>query len=73
MVALVLTVVMVWAASPMSAIMRAPAEAFAQTVAYVRICSGGAVFIVAYNVLGAMLRGLGDSKTPLLTVAIQTS
>lgn len=70
MVALVLTVVMVWAASPMSAIMRAPAEAFAQTVAYVRICSGGAVFIVAYNVLGAMFRGLGDSKTPLLTVAI---
>lgn len=70
MVALVLTAVMVWAASPMSVIMQAPAEAFAQTVAYVRICSGGAVFIVAYNVLGAMFRGLGDSKTPLLTVAI---
>ena len=70
MVALVLTAVMVWAASPMSVIMQAPAEAFEQTVAYVRICSGGAVFIVAYNVLGAMFRGLGDSKTPLLTVAI---
>lgn len=69
-VALALTAVMVWAASPMSALMQAPAEAFGQTVAYVRICSGGAVFIVAYNVLGAMFRGLGDSKTPLLTVAI---
>ena len=50
--------------------MQAPAEAFAQTVTYVRVCSGGAVFIVAYNVLGAMFRGIGDSKTPLLTVAI---
>lgn len=69
-VAMVLTAVMVWAASPMSVVMQAPAEAFAQTVIYVRICSGGAVFIVAYNVLGAMFRGLGDSKTPLLTVTI---
>lgn len=69
-VALALTAVMVWAATPMSTLMRAPAEAFSQTVAYVRICSGGAVFIVAYNVLGAMFRGLGDSKTPLITVTI---
>lgn len=69
-VALLLTGVMVWAASPMARLMQAPAEAFAQTVAYVRLCSGGAVFIVAYNVLGAMFRGIGDSKTPLLTVFI---
>ena len=46
-VALLLTGAMVWAASPMARLMQAPAEAFAQTVAYVRICSGGAVFIVA--------------------------
>lgn len=68
--ALVLTAVMLWAANPLSRLMQAPAEAFAQTVVYVRICSGGAAFIVAYNVLGAMFRGLGDSRTPLLTVAI---
>lgn len=69
-VALGLTAVMVWAASPMARLMQAPPEAFDQTVTYVRICSGGAVFIVAYNVLGAMFRGIGDSKTPLLTVFI---
>ncbi len=67
-VALILTGIMLWAATPMARLMRSPAEAFAQTVTYVRICSGGAVFIVAYNVLGAMFRGIGDSKTPLLTV-----
>lgn len=69
-IALVLTAAMLLAAEPMSALMRAPAEAFGKTVAYVRICSGGAVFIVAYNVLGAVFRGIGDSKTPLLAVAI---
>ena len=69
-VALVLTAAMLWAASPLSRLMQAPAEAFEQTVVYVRLCSGGAVFIVAYNVLGAMFRGIGDSKTPLLTVMI---
>lgn len=69
-VALALTAVMIWAASPMARLMQAPAEAFVQTASYVRVCSGGAVFIVAYNVLGAMFRGIGDSKTPLLTVFI---
>jgi len=69
-VALALTGIMLWAASPMARLMQAPAQAFDQTVTYVRVCSGGAVFIVAYNVLGAMFRGIGDSKTPLLTVFI---
>ena len=69
-VAAAITVVMVGAATPMARLMQAPPEAFAQTVTYVRICSGGAAFIVAYNVLGAMFRGIGDSKTPLFTVFI---
>lgn len=69
-VALAMTAAILAAASPLAGLMRAPAEAFDGTVAYVRICAGGAVFIVAYNVLGAMFRGIGDSKTPLLTVFI---
>lgn len=54
----------------LSGMMKAPAEAFAQTSGYVRICGYGTIFIIAYNVLGAIFRGLGDSKTPLVTVAI---
>ena len=69
-VAAAITVSMVAAATPMAKLMQAPPEAFSQTVTYVRLCSGGAVFIVAYNVLGAMFRGIGDSNTPLLTVSI---
>ena len=69
-VALVLTGAMLATASPMARLMQAPVEEFNQTVIFVRICSGGAAFIVAYNVLGAVFRGLGDSQTPLLTVTI---
>ncbi len=51
-------------------LMQAPAEAFEQGVIYTRICGAGMIFIVAYNVIGAVFRGIGDSKTPLIAVAI---
>ncbi|WP_330382961.1 MATE family efflux transporter [Blautia ammoniilytica] len=35
-----------------------------------RICGGGMLVIVAYNLIGCVFRGLGDSRTPLITVAI---
>ena len=57
-------------ASSLCALMQAPAEAFRQTVQYVSICAGGALFIVAYNVLGSVFRGMGDSRTPLFSVMI---
>ena len=69
-VTLIVTVTMLLMAPRMSALMQAPADAFADTVVYVRICSGGAVFIVAYNILGSIFRGLGDSQMPLITVSI---
>lgn len=50
--------------------MQAPEEAFSQTLSYVRICGGGLLFVVAYNLLGGIFRGIGDSKTPLISVAI---
>lgn len=69
-VALVVTALMLAAAPQLATVMHAPADAYAGTVAYVRICSGGALFIVAYNLLGSIFRGLGDSRMPLLTVFI---
>ena len=50
--------------------MNAPEEAFDKTVAYVRICGSGMLVIVAYNLIGCIFRGLGDSRTPLMTVAV---
>lgn len=70
LLALVITALVVPFAGPLAGLLHAPAEAYEQTAAYLRICGLGTVFITAYNVLGAVFRGLGDSKTPLLTVAI---
>lgn len=69
-VALAATAVMLAAAPVVATAMHAPADAYAGTVTYVRICSGGALFIVAYNLVGSIFRGLGDSQMPLLTVFI---
>ena len=55
---------------PLSALMNAPAEAFDETAAYIRICGFGSLFIIAYNLIGSIFRGIGDSKTPLMTVLI---
>lgn len=67
---LVLFVVMVLWARPISVLMQAPSEAVSQTADYVRICGCGVFFIVAYNLLSAIFRGLGDSKSPLLFVLV---
>lgn len=69
-IAAALFVVMVGFARHISVLMQAPAEAVDLTASYVRICGGGIFFIVAYNMLAAIFRGLGDSKSPLLFVLV---
>lgn len=67
-ISVVLFIVMVFFARPISILMQAPEEAITLTTSYVRICGSGIFFIVAYNLLSAIFRGLGDSKSPLLFV-----
>lgn len=67
---IVFTVISVTGASALAWIMHAPKEAFGLTTNYIRICGGGFVVITAYNLLGSIFRGLGDSKTPLIAVGI---
>lgn len=69
-VSAVLFVIMIWFSQPIAVLMQAPEEAVELTSTYVRICGGGIFFIVAYNLLAAIFRGLGDSKSPLLFVAV---
>ena len=54
----------------LSAVMNAPEEAFDETASYIRICGFGSLFIISYNLIGSIFRGIGDSKTPLMTVLI---
>lgn len=69
-VGIIFTVISIVGAGLLAKIMQAPTEAFDITVNYIRICGGGFLVITAYNLLGSIFRGLGDSKTPLIAVGI---
>ncbi|MEI0531389.1 MATE family efflux transporter [Brachyspira pilosicoli] len=69
-IAIIITLIIVPFSDLIARYMHAPKEAFNQTSNYIKICAIGTIFIVAYNCIGAIFRGIGDSKTPLITVAI---
>lgn len=56
--------------APLLGLLNTPAEAFDAAAAYMRICGCGMLFIYGYNTVSAILRGMGDSKRPLLFIAI---
>lgn len=47
-----------------------PADAAAGTVDYLTICFIGIPFITAYNIISAVFRGMGDSKSPMYFIAV---
>lgn len=57
-------------ASGIVRIMQTPAEAFDETLRYLRICLAGTPFIMGYNILSSIYRGAGDSKRPMIFVAV---
>lgn len=69
-ISVIATIILFCFAKNISILMNAPENALSQTTSYIRICGTGILFIISYNVLGAIFRGIGDSRTPLITVAI---
>ena len=51
-------------------LLQVPAESFDKAVTYIRICSGGILIIIAYNVISSILRGVGNANLPFLFVGI---
>ncbi len=51
-------------------LLNTPEAAFEEAAAYMVICNCGCIFIFGYNALCSILRGMGDSKRPLIFVAI---
>lgn len=51
-------------------LLNTPAEAMEEAKDYVVICSAGMFFVYGYNTVSAVLRGMGDSKRPLVFIAI---
>lgn len=69
-IAIILTILLLIFARPLATLLNTPMEAFEKTVQYTIICSSGLIFIVAYNVISGIFRGLGNSKLPLIFVII---
>lgn len=69
-IAVLLTPLMVLFTNNLVSIMQTPAEAVTETAQYTIICSIGIPFMIAYNVISSILRGLGDSKTPMYFIGI---
>lgn len=51
-------------------IMNIPSESYDMSLDYLTICGAGLVFTAGYNMVSAVLRGMGDSKRPFLFIAI---
>lgn len=67
---LLLTVVIIGCSVPILKVMNTPKESYNMAMEYLIICAGGLVFTAGYNMVSAVLRGMGDSKSPLLFIAI---
>lgn len=70
LIGIILSLLLVVFTKYLAGLLHAPIEAYDQTCEYIMVCGFGTVFIGFYNLLGAIFRGIGDSKTPLFTVLI---
>lgn len=66
----VITVILLLLVEPIVTVMSTPKEAVNGTILYLTICFIGIPFITAYNIISAVFRGMGDSKSPMYFVAI---
>lgn len=65
-----LTVLLEIFAGNIAGALQVPAESMNEAVLYIRICSGGILVIIAYNVISSILRGIGNANLPFIFVGI---
>ena len=70
LLSVVITALLLALARPIVSVMSTPAEAAEGTRAYLTICFIGIPFITAYNIVSSIFRGLGDSKSPMIFIAV---
>lgn len=69
-IGIALTIILTLCAGLITRLMNTPPEALTYTHQYIFICSCGTFFIVGYNVISSILRGMGNSSAPLLFIAV---
>lgn len=69
-IAVITLIVSQLTARPMLVLLNTPEYIMADALSYVRVAFSGIIVVMAYNLLAAALRALGDSKTPLIAMII---
>ncbi len=69
-IAVVLTFILLFSIGGILGILAVPPEALEDARRYLVICFAGVPFIVAYNVISSIFRGMGDTGSPMAFVAI---
>lgn len=70
LLSVVITALLLALVRPIVSVISTPAEAADGTRAYLTICFIGIPFITAYNIISSIFRGLGDSKSPMIFIAV---
>lgn len=70
--ALVITLIVGLCMDGLLHLLNTPAECYVYTKQYAMTCVLGMVFIYGYNLVSAIMRGLGDSKHPFIFIAVAT-
>lgn len=69
-IGILLTILLEIFAGNLMQLLQVPEASFGKAITYVRICSGGILVIIAYNVISGVLRGVGNANLPFLFVGI---
>ncbi len=69
-IGVVVTVLGITLAHPVLKLLNTPIEAYDFAYDYMIVCACGIIFTYGYNMVSAVLRGMGDSKHPLVFIAI---
>lgn len=70
LIALILSAVFLIGRTWILDVMNIPAESYDMTVDYYVICGSGLIFTAGYNMVSAVLRGMGDAKRPFIFILI---
>ena len=65
-----ITVVMLVFSDPLLALLQTPAAIFGGAKLYLRMIYGGTLIVMGYNMAAAILRAIGDGRTPLIAMFV---
>ena len=72
-IAVIFSVGIIAFANPILKSIKVPSESYGMAWDYLVICSAGLIFTAGYNMVSAVLRGMGDAKRPFLFIGIASA